>query len=107
MQFSSYVNGNAEKLRSHFVAHERQKELEIKMYGGSRYPVDLSWFAGKMGRLLEQNVVDNELREWIIPTFSTTRNDTVVASILMLGTLQKYFSYKCTIRCGLFSIWAS
>ncbi|KAK3178538.1 hypothetical protein OEA41_000675 [Lepraria neglecta] len=62
-QFSSYVNGNAEKLRSHFVAHEGQKELEIKTYGGSRYPVDFSWFAEKMGRLLEQNVVDNELRE--------------------------------------------
>ena len=58
-----------------------------------------------MGRLLEKNIVDPELREWIIPDFSTTtRDDRVVASVLMMGTLQKYFSYTLSIVCGLPSV---
>lgn len=55
---------------------------------------DFGICAEEMGRLLEKNVVDPELRQWIIPDFSTTRrDDRVVASVLMMGTLQKYFSY--------------
>ena len=62
-------------------------------------------FAQEMGRLLEKNVVDPELREWIIPDFlTTTRDDRVVASVLMMGTLQKYFSYTFSIACGLPSV---
>ena len=34
-------------------------------------------------------VVDKELKEWILPDFSTTReNDTVVSSVLMMATLK-------------------
>ena len=103
-QFSSYVNAHSEELRDKFVAHEGQKELEIKMVG-TRYSVDFGWFAEEMGRLLEKNVVDPELREWILPSFTTTtREDSVVASVLMMGTLQKYFSYSCCIMCGLPSV---
>ena len=103
-QFSSYVNKHAEELRDKFVAHEGQKKLEVRMVG-SRYTVDFGWFAEAMGMLLEKNVVDPELREWIVPDFSTTtREDTVVASILMMGTLQKYFTYVCCIVCGLPSV---
>lgn len=62
-------------------------------------------FAERMGRLLEKNVVDPELREWILPAFSTTtREDEVVASILMMGTLQKYFRFTCCTMCGLPSV---
>ena len=46
-------------------------------------------FAEEMGRLLKKNVVDTKIREWNIPDFSTTtRDDRVVASVLMIGTLQ-------------------
>ena len=46
-------------------------------------------FAEEMGRLLKKNVVDTRIREWNIPDFSTTtRDDRVVASVLMMGTLQ-------------------
>ena len=44
-----------------------------------------------LGRLLEENAVDTGLRGWIMPDFSTTtRDDRVVAGVLMMGTLQKY-----------------
>ena len=58
-----------------------------------------------LGRVLEENVVDAGLREWIMPDFSTTtRDDRVVASVLMMGTLQKYFSYTFGIVCGIPSV---
>ena len=66
---------------------------------------DFGICAEEMGRLLEKNVVDPELRQWIIPDFSTTtRDDRVVASVLMMGTLQKYFSYTFQSVCGLPSV---
>lgn len=100
-QFSIYINAHAEELRGQFVAHEDKKELELK-YCGTRYTVDFGRFAEKMGELIEENVVDPELRRWIMPAFTTTTpNDTVVASILLMGATQKYFDFKCTIMCGL------
>lgn len=39
---------------------------------------------------IEKNVVDKELREWIMPAFSTTtEHDVVVASVLLMGVVQK------------------
>lgn len=58
-----------------------------------------------MGELLEQNVVDAELRKWMMPAFTTTtKNDIVVASILLMGVTQHYFSYTCHFMCGLPSV---
>ena len=46
--------------------------------------------------------MDAELREWMITAFSTTeKKDMVVASVLMMGSMQKYFDFKCRIECGL------
>ena len=54
-----------------------------------------------LGRVLEENVVDTGLRGWIIPDFSTTtRDDRVVASVLMMGTLQKYFRIRLVLFIG-------
>ncbi|KAE8418953.1 hypothetical protein BDV36DRAFT_252703 [Aspergillus pseudocaelatus] len=55
-----------------------------------------------MTQLIEKEVVDPELRTWIMPAFSTTtESDRVVAAILMMGSLQKYFSYGMTLVCGI------
>ncbi|MCJ1250375.1 hypothetical protein MMC30_007601 [Trapelia coarctata] len=103
-QLSTYINKHAEELRGKFVAHEGQKKLEIVFYG-NRYSVDFGEFARQMSLLLEKNVVDSELREWMMPAFTTTtKHDTVIAFILMMGAMQKYFSYRCRIMCGLPSV---
>ena len=58
-----------------------------------------------MSRLVEENVVDPELREWVMPAFTTTtRQDNIIASILLMGVTQKYFEYKCYLLCGLPSV---
>ncbi|KAL8762132.1 MAG: hypothetical protein Q9184_001817 [Pyrenodesmia sp. 2 TL-2023] len=101
-QFSLFVNAHAEELRGLFVAHEGKKEL-VLTYPGNRYSVDFGRFAKEMGEQIEEKVVDPDLRRWIMPAFSTTtENDIVVASILLMGTTQKYFDYKCYTLCGFF-----
>ena len=101
VQFNFYVNGNAELLRSQFVAHEGKKEL-IVVAAGTRYTVDFGHMSRTMVNEIEKNVVDPSLREWIMPKFSTTTiNDTTVCSMVMMATLKEYFSYKFGLMCGI------
>jgi len=103
-QLSFYINAHAEKLRSFFVAHDGQKELETIDFG-TIHSVDFGPIAQKMTHLIQKNVLDPELRTWIMPSFSTTTSsDRVVASVLMMGALQKYFKYTMGICCGIPSV---
>ncbi|MCJ1464394.1 hypothetical protein MMC07_003007 [Pseudocyphellaria aurata] len=103
-QFSLYVNANAEALRSKFVAHEGQKELIIADVG-TIHSVDFGILAHRMTGELEKNVLDKDLRRWIMPSFTTTTyTDQVVAAIVMMGTLQNYFTYGMMLCCGLPSV---
>ena len=46
--------------------------------------------------------MDPELREWMMPAFSTTQeNDKVVASVLMMASMRKYYSFGGRLCCGL------
>ncbi|KAI0341889.1 hypothetical protein BDW22DRAFT_215662 [Trametopsis cervina] len=101
VQFNFYVNAHAEELRSKFVAHEEKEEVIVEAYG-TRYTVDFSVMATQMTGEMEKFIVDPEVREWILPKFSTTTsNDTVVAAVIMMATLQAYFSYTFQLRCGI------
>lgn len=94
-QLSLYINAHAEELRSFFVPHKGQKELWIKYPSGTINTIDMGRFARDMSDLLSKNVNDPDLHPWIMPAFSTTTdNDMVVASVIMMGALQKYFSYR-------------
>ena len=104
-QLSAYINKHAEELRGQFVAHKGKRELEIVYDNATRYSFDFGIFANDMGHLLEKNILDQELRDWILPKFSTTTpHDTVIASILMMGAMQKFFGYKWKAMCGLPSV---
>ncbi|KAE8370904.1 hypothetical protein BDV27DRAFT_165045 [Aspergillus caelatus] len=96
-QLGFYVNAHAEELRSYFVSHEGQKELTVK--SAIR---DFGALAIGMTEQIQENVKDPELREWIMPAFSTTTtSDKIVSAILMMGVMQKYFSYKMCLMCGI------
>lgn len=101
VQFNFFVNANSDKLRSHFVAHEEKKTLVV-VAAGSRYTVDFGEMSVEMTQKIHENVVDPSLRDWILPTFSTTTaNDTVIFAVLMMATMKKYFKYVFQLRCGL------
>ncbi|KAI5284883.1 hypothetical protein KEM54_000988 [Ascosphaera aggregata] len=98
---SFYVNQNAEELRSSFVAHEGRKKLSIRC-GGTRQTVDFGSLAQQFTGLMHDYLIDKILQEWILPDFSTTTdNDRVVCSILMMATLKEYFSFDVHLLCGL------
>ncbi|KAJ6450397.1 hypothetical protein C8R45DRAFT_849032 [Mycena sanguinolenta] len=101
-QFNFFVNANAELLRASFVAHEGQRELVIQEEG-TRHSVDFGDMSRQMAGLLEKNVVDPTLREWAMPSFTTTtEHDKTVGAVLMMATLKQYFTYvfDCTC-CGI------
>ena len=55
-----------------------------------------------MNAKIQENVVDPELRQWIIPTFSTTNaNDWLVAGMVMMATVKEYFTFRCVLACGI------
>lgn len=103
-QLNFYINANAEALRSHFVAHQGQKELKVREVG-SIHSVDFGALARRMTGLIQDNVKDPDLRDWLMPSFSTTTvDDRTTAAVLMMGTMQAYFSYKCCLQCGIPSV---
>ncbi|QDS72567.1 hypothetical protein FKW77_000770 [Venturia effusa] len=98
-QFSQYVKGNPEELRKSFVAHEGNMELCIDIRPDSFWSVSMGKLAQGMTKLIQDNVVDPGLRDWLLPSFTTTTdNDTSVAAIVMMVAMQNYFRYN--IRCG-------
>lgn len=103
-QLNFFINAHAEELRAFFVSHEGTQELEIKDAGSINY-ADFGDMAYRMSRLLQENIVDPTFHTWCTPSFSTTTDsDRVVASVLMMGALQKYFSYRMTLDCGIPSV---
>ncbi|KAN0077606.1 protein of unknown function (DUF4419) domain containing protein [Elaphomyces granulatus] len=103
-QLNLFMKQNAEEVRSFFVAHQGQKELEVKDLG-ARGAYDFSKMAKKMTDLIKKNLVDPSFSEWVMPNFTTTTDtDRTVAAILMMGGLQGYYGYKLTLRCGLPSV---
>ena len=103
-QLSLFINAHAEELRSFFVPHQGQKELEIYAFG-TIHTVDFGRLAEKMTVLMNENVVDPELQSWVMPAFSTTtETDKAVAAVIMMGAMQKYFSYVMHLMCGIPSV---
>ncbi|KAH9130734.1 hypothetical protein LEN26_008235, partial [Aphanomyces euteiches] len=42
------------------------------------------------------------MREWILPSFSTTTDhDRIVGSVVMMATMKKYFKYAFGLLCGI------
>ena len=104
-QFSFCVNGNAEQVRAHFVAHEGRKQLGVDVRPFPVFAADMGAVAQEFARLIQENVVDPELGAWALPRFSTTTDvDTSVAAVVLMATMQKYFEYVMRGGCGFPSV---
>ncbi|KAL6799800.1 hypothetical protein J3E68DRAFT_396678 [Trichoderma sp. SZMC 28012] len=67
--------------------------------------LDFGELAQRFASLIQENVVDPELREWMLPDFSTTTDhDKAVAAFGMMGTMQKYFEYGGGFGCSFPSV---
>lgn len=100
-QFSAYVNGNAEELRSKFVGHSGKKQL-VAVQMATLTTADYGKLARDMTTKLKAAVNDDELADWLLPNFSTTTvNDTIVGSVVFMASVQEYFRYIFALRCGI------
>ncbi|KAF8964470.1 hypothetical protein BDZ97DRAFT_1815253 [Flammula alnicola] len=103
-QLNFYINAHAEDLRSQFVPFEGKKEIVVVGLG-TRHTANFGALAHRLTEEMHKKVVDKELTNWILPNFTTTtHNDTVVCSVLMMATLSAYFNHKMVLRCGIPSI---
>ena len=103
-QLGFYVNRHAEAFGSDFVAHEGNIALNVYgagiLYAGHREHLT-TMFADE----IQAHVKKPELRDWIMPDFTTTtESDKVVAPILMMGSMQSYFEYYAAHLGGLPSV---
>ena len=101
-QLSFYINGNAEELRSKFVTHDGKKELLLFIPITPLDKIDWDSAGDRMTNLIDQNLVDKEFKEWVLPKFTTTtRVDKTVSAMLMMSSMKAYFSYKMEMLCGI------
>jgi Domain of unknown function (DUF4419) len=104
-QLSFYINAHAEDLRTKFVAHEGKKELIVRLGPSTIWDIDYDLMCSKMVELMDENLVDKELKEWILPAFTTTtKADTTVSAIIMMASMKSYFDYTCITMCGIPSV---
>ncbi|KYQ93872.1 hypothetical protein DLAC_05271 [Tieghemostelium lacteum] len=100
-QFSNYVNLHSEKLRNKFVEHEGQKELEV-VCGGTLRTAPYDLLTKMMSDSIAKNIKDPSIRDWAVPSFSTsTETDRIVGIVMLMATFKNYFAYKFSLRCGL------
>ncbi|KAG5761607.1 hypothetical protein H9Q72_010295 [Fusarium xylarioides] len=103
-QLSVYINANSKKMRNYFVSHGGQKKLKV-ISSASLHTADFGNLAQQMTIEIAKNIKDPSLREWVLPSFSTTTDsDRIVGSVLLMGALQQYFSYTMTLTCGIPSV---
>lgn len=94
-QLNFYMSANAETVRFVFVGHEGRKELVVK---------EPTWgevLAGFADAIQKSSKID-WLVEWVMPRFSTsTDDDRITATVLMMGLMQQYFEFTGGIICGI------
>lgn len=104
-QFCFYINANAKELRSKFVKHEGKNDLMVILPPGFLHDIDFELMASKMTELLHENLVDEDLRKWILPAFSTTtKTDTTISAIVMMASMKSYSNFFCLTKCGIPSV---
>jgi hypothetical protein len=104
-QFSFYVNKNAETLRKQFVDHEGKIKLELKNMGTSFMQLDVADMAQKFAGLIKEKIVDPEVCDWLLPTFTTTTdNDMAISSMVLMASMKEYFKYVMVCGCGFPSV---
>lgn len=94
-QLNFYMTAHAEDVRHLFVDHEGKEEIQVWR---------LSWHdvIAAFGGEIQQRVKTDWLLDWIMPSFTTSDdNDSLTATVLMMGLMQHYFEFSGGITCGL------
>ncbi|KAH7324751.1 hypothetical protein B0I35DRAFT_348921 [Stachybotrys elegans] len=94
-QLNMYMAVHAEDLRDLFVNHEGREKIEVQRD---------TWYeaVGAFSQEIQDRVKTNWLMDWIMPGFTTSSpDDEMTATVLMMGLMQYYFEFGISITCGL------
>ncbi|KAL6412580.1 hypothetical protein AUP68_03783 [Ilyonectria robusta] len=97
-QLNFYMAAHADELRDLFVSHEGKREIRIGAF---------TWrdVVAAFGSAIQQRVKTEWLLDWIMPGFTTsTQNDEMTASVLMMGLMQYFFEFSGMVVCGIPSV---
>lgn len=100
-QFSFYINKHAKEFEGKFFKRERKPDFEIILSGSLR-SLRSKIFQDLVSSQLDNNLVDQKTKDWVLPGFSTTtETDSVSIGVAVMASLNKYFSNKSCLRCGI------
>ena len=103
-QFSNYINGNSEQLRDKFVDFKGKKQLVVSG-GGTLLTANYEDLCNRMTFEISKNIKDKDIREWVIPNFTTTNDtDKMVGAVVLMASMKSYFDYKMCLMCNLPSV---
>jgi hypothetical protein len=92
-------------MRDQFVKHKGTMELDTGVIAGTFAALDVPKMSRAPTCLVEEHLIDKMIWTWLIPDFSTTTdNDVAVASMTMLATFKKFFTYRSQTGCGFPSV---
>ncbi|KAF7550642.1 hypothetical protein G7Z17_g5582 [Cylindrodendrum hubeiense] len=97
-QLNFYMAAHAEELRDLFVSHEGKEEIRIGAF---------TWrdVVAAFGSAIQERVKTEWLLDWVMPGFTTsTQNDEVTATVLMMGLMQYFFEFSGIVVCGIPSV---
>ncbi|KAH7138722.1 hypothetical protein B0J11DRAFT_23349 [Dendryphion nanum] len=98
VQMNFYMCRESETLRDLFVTHAGKQSIHVEDFTFE----NVLW---KFKNAIQKRVKTGWLQDWIIPNFSTTEEeDVLTASVLMMGLMQRFFDYSCSVICGLPSV---
>jgi hypothetical protein len=100
--FANHINVHAEELRSMFVSHQGQKYIEIRRDHFIKGSPNNDWMGGfsEFSDMIAEHI--GEKRDLFISDFTTTTLITRAASeVVLMDSMQSYFSYGCRTCCGI------
>ncbi|RCI07916.1 hypothetical protein L249_5885 [Ophiocordyceps polyrhachis-furcata BCC 54312] len=101
-QLNFYMAANAEKVRGLFVSYSGTQRIRTASGSGGN---NVDSLVTKINQELQKRVRANWLVDWVKPGFSTSTNqDDVTASVLMMGLMSSYFDYYGHVVCGIPSV---
>jgi hypothetical protein len=100
-QFVTYLDAHAEELRARFVNHKGQKQLEVNS-DGTLLTADYVGLCSSMIDQISSHIKDPKVRDWAIPSFTTsTTIDKMAGAIILMAGMKEYFRYKFSLLCGI------
>jgi len=93
-------NGDKEKVREFFIDHDEKKEIEIIV--PHLATIDYSWLFDQFSTGIRENIKTPGYVDLMQANFSTTTPNQLISSqVMIMSSMQKYFTFSCGTRCGI------